>query len=337
MPSEKPSGNSRPPRALLASGLLLTLLACGDLTVDLDPAAKDRLAEFIESDGGTAPEGVDGDPEPSPEPEPEATPEPDPGGVDLSGRDRLDHLALDAVLDGFVQEGLVDYPALAASAEGRLLLDRALALIADVDPAQLADPPERLAFWLNAYNALVLHQALVDVSINPVFSTSDDDFSFFKAQIHAAAGLTLSLDQIEHGIIRGQQDHPSMVDLDAERRAAIGRHHADLWGGAAPDPRIHVGLNCAATSCPLLPSFAFRGDRVAAQLDARAALFVADPARGAGPQGVSSLFDWFAADFSAPPFGSARGFIEAFRQDTADVAFDRLLPYDWTLNCRGCP
>ena len=67
-------------------------------------------------------------------------------------------------------------------------------------------------------------------------------------------------------------------------------------------------------------------------LEARARLFVADPERGAGPQGISMLFSWFEPDFDAGPQGSARGFVEAHREDVSGVNFEVFLGYDWTLN-----
>lgn len=320
-------------RAVWSLWLCVALLcvACGDLAVELDEGDKDRLAEFVEGEADDA-----GDvSEPGPDlGEVNNLPQenPDLGDVDTEGIARLEHLGWDLTVRRYVRQGRFDYVALGNSAESVELLDRYLALVAALDPGQLASSQERLAFWLNAYNALVVRRALTRLSRDPDFSPQDDDFAFFKAQIHRAGGGTYSLDHIEHGIIRGQEDHPSLEGLDAVTLATMARHHAELFGDGPIDARIHVGLNCGAVSCPPLPDVAFTGDEVDAQLNARAIAFVADPARGAGPEGISSLFMWFAQDFSLPPFGGSRGFVEAHRDDVSDVDFERFLFYDWTLN-----
>jgi hypothetical protein len=135
-------------------------------------------------------------------------------------------------------------------------------------------------------------------------------------------------------VIRGDRRHASVSGLDDAAWATYQARHEGIFGQGAVDPRIHVGLNCGALSCPSLPTEAFTGENVQALLEDRAQVFVHDPDKGAGPQGISMLFSWFQADFEGGPDGSARGFIQARREDSAEVDFDSLLPYDWTLNGR---
>jgi hypothetical protein len=105
-----------------------------------------------------------------------------------------------------------------------------------------------------------------------------------------------------------------------------------VWGDTPPDARLHMGLNCASTSCPNLGPGAFQGDRVWDQLDILSTEFVDNTAKGAGPDGVSSLFSWFSNDFS-DTFGSTTDFVEQYRTGGAQgVDFSTSLPYDWSLN-----
>lgn len=223
-------------------------------------------------------------------------------------------------------DGLVDYDMLEAE---RGPLDRYVAWLGK--PRRVARANIRHAFWLNAYNALVLRGAAEQRAGNPEFSPQDDDFAFFTIRQHLVAGTVLSLDAIEHGIVRGDFSHASFTTLSAADQAVIRTLSADVLD--APDGRVHVALNCAARSCPALPSRAFRAGDLDATLDERARLFVADPTRGAGPNGISTLFQWFSADFESS-HGSSRGFIESYRDDVSNVDFGTFLAYDWTLNAQ---
>ncbi len=160
---------------------------------------------------------------------------------------------------------------------------------------------------------------------------------FFDQPIWRFGGVALSLNQVEHGIVRGDFDHPSLNGLETATRMAIEGFHTELWDGDAPDPRLHVALNCASISCPDLGATtpqAFRAATLEAQLVSLARRFLANPLKGAGPNGISSLFSWYRADFVE----GVEAFIEAYREDgLTGVDTSRLLPYDWTLNITAGP
>ena len=59
--------------------------------------------------------------------------------------------------------------------------------------------------------------------------------------------------------------------------------------------------------------------------------FLGGPEHGAGPDGISQIFDWFANDFVAAGYADAAAFVERYRS-LDGVATDRFLPYDWALN-----
>ncbi len=60
--------------------------------------------------------------------------------------------------------------------------------------------------------------------------------------------------------------------------------------------------------------------------------YVKDPARGAGPEGISEIFKWYEGDFKS--VGGSEGFIKGHRGDAEGVDLGRYIPYDWTLNVK---
>ena len=135
------------------------------------------------------------------------------------------HAALGQVLAARVTNGVVDYAALKAAPTG---LDGYLATLAAVPEAEFNAWPEpaRLAFLLNLYNATTL-KLIADH--HPVASIKQIGGLLkgpWKQEVVRAWGRVLTLDELEHGIIRAQY----------------------------PDPRAHFALVCAAKSCPPLRS-----------------------------------------------------------------------------------
>lgn len=262
----------------------------------------------------------------------------DTGGVEaderLAGVTKLDHLELEGLLarnvrlDG--QQTLVDYAGLEAP-EARVTLERYLATLRTVHPDQLEGREQRLAYWINAYNASVLFGVLSGWGGDADYSVEDADFGFFRQRGHQFAELDLTLDEIEHAIIRGDEVHPALRLAGVDQKAALEALHASLWGDEPVDARVHVALNCASLSCPNLLPEVWHAGTLDAQLDAAARAFCADATKGAGRDGVTPLFVWYAVDFERS-YGGARGFVEAHRDDVSDVDFGSLLTYDWTLN-----
>ncbi len=206
----------------------------------------------------------------------------------------LDPAPLDRVLTAHVSAGRVDYAAVPDAELAAWLAD-----------AAKATGPQSKAFWINAYNATVLHA----LASGPLPAKVTDIPGFFDAKTHVVAGETLTLNALE-GKIRA-------------------------WG----DPRIHFALNCGARSCPPLPSRAFPEDPAAldALLEKLTADFLAGP--GLVIDDAKHLFDWYRADF-----GDAVAFVRKHLADPAEKAkLDAAVaagyavtyqPYDWTPNAR---
>lgn len=192
-------------------------------------------------------------------------------------------VSLSALLAQVVtDDGLVRYDLLGGPLRDEFR--RVLKSVEDFDASRLRTREERLAFWLNAYNVQMLQNIVETPEVDDIVADGMVD-RFFKTP-YRTAGLGITLDQIEHVILRRR---------DVDERLNVFRL-------AGLDPRIHVGLNCAAVSCPRLRSRAFTAATVDAELDAALRDFVNSPAhlRVEGDGFVlSSLLDWFGSDFDS--------------------------------------
>jgi len=124
------------------------------------------------------------------------------------------------------------------SNESRELLRELLALPAD-SVAALSDD-ERKAFWINLYNAFT--QTLLKA--NPFLYRNKH--RFFTAKQITIAGQLISLDAIEHGILRRSKIKWAFGYLGKLFPSALEK----AWRVAKVDARIHFALNCGAKSCP---------------------------------------------------------------------------------------
>ena len=225
----------------------------------------------------------------------------------------LDEARLDNLLNTYVnQEGLVDYTAWKANETDLSALRTLTDDLATFDPATLSEP-ERLAFWINTYNAFALREVLERYPINTI---RPRDFlgiperSFFTEEKHEVNGMTYSLDEIENDVLRSQFD----------------------------EPRIHFVIVCASTSCPKLRPEAYTADR----LDEQARAFINDPSRNrydaaTNIASISKIFDWFEGDFTEVA-GSVPTYLTPYAEGEAEEVLTsseptiEYLSYDWGLN-----
>ena len=243
------------------------------------------------------------------------------GFVQHSAAESFDYGPLNRLLGRVVDaEGWVDYAAVKADEDARLFLQRLAQISPETHPALFPTRADSLAFWINAYNACVLAGV---AKAHPVASVTDiaPFHGFFKRHTFRVGGREMTLDHIEHEIIR--------------KRFA--------------DPRIHAAVNCAAVSCPRLHGRAFMPDELDAQLHAAMRDMVRNAAhvqidRRAAVVHLSSIFKWFRDDFTAYLKATDAGetlldyialFLEkddaAYLRDHPDVQV-LFLDYDWALN-----
>ena len=230
------------------------------------------------------------------------------------------HGAWTKVLEKFSKQDDLDYAGLKASRAG---LDAYLASLESVTSEAFAKwtREQRYAFWINAYNAYTV-QRVVDhypvksiKDIGSIFTKVwDQRFIKLTALYPAADGKPLSLNDIEHGILRPE----------------------------FRDARVHAAVNCASKGCPPLKKTAFTAKDLDSQLDDQVRLWLADPKRNAFDAkakhaSVSKIFDWFAEDFKRDG-GSLNEWLARYapkeHQAWLGAAGVRVShnDYDWKLN-----
>lgn len=223
-----------------------------------------------------------------------------------------------------------DYGAAAVSEEYEALQHTADTL-ANVDPDRIPDPPAAIPFWINLYNLLTLHIVLA----GPIATSVRERDDFFTGPHYRVAGQALSLDAIEHGILRGNARRymglkPLFSTGDERLR----------WSLQTVDPRIHFVLHTATLSSPPLLSLPeTRADTLLenATREQLAATVQIDPAGGTAR--LPRLFRWYTGDFGGS-IDEALAFVrQRLDDDRADALANQDIniefhPFDWRLNDR---
>ena len=204
------------------------------------------------------------------------------------------------ITSAYVRGERFDYESLRANADHTALLDRIVAQIGEASLEGRSDD-ERLAFLINAYNALVVKDVL---TLWPVESVLAEE-GFFDGRTHTVAGQTMTLNQLENDHIRG-------------------------FG----EPRIHFVVNCASVSCPPLLSQALTPGNLEASMASAATAYVrAQTTHDGASTTTSQIFEWFAQDFEAG--GGVKAFLRAHLEGAPETVTAGALtyaPYDWALN-----
>ena len=228
----------------------------------------------------------------------------------------VDHSDFDRLLRQNVVNGRVDYDAFDRAPEFK----RYLSLLDATDPAALQSK-ERLAYWINTYNAYTIElinrhkerQSIRNINKSLGFLRLKGPWG---ERIVKAGGQTLTLDDVEHRIIRKD----------------------------FREPRIHFALVCAALGCPPLRSEAYTGAALDAQLEDQGRIFLLEsPAKNhvdvaARTVHVSLIFNLYREDFGGSS-ASVGSFIAHWypegpeRRLLASGDFTvKETPYDWSLN-----
>jgi len=237
--------------------------------------------------------------------------------------DVFSHSDWQQVLSEYVDEhGLVDYIGLSRD---RTIFERYILRIEEVGPRSkpelFAIPNDRLAFYINAYNALTFKGVL---SRGPeersVWTGLISGYMFFEVMGIRIEGYSTTLKSLEDDIIRA----------------------------GFMDPRIHAAINCASVSCPRLSRQAFTGELLDRQLDRSMSEFVSEKSNVDIKKNtlyLSSIFDWFEEDFVSyeERQGSSQGndnekvihYINRYRASDSQLAIDmrvRYFDYDKGIN-----
>jgi hypothetical protein len=219
----------------------------------------------------------------------------------------LSHRVLSEVLKAHVQGGLVDYPKIQQDDRFSAYLKQ----LDRVDPQALPSRRDRLAFWINAYNAFAIKGILDRYS--PVSYVGR--YRYFIGRDYRVGGTTLNL-------------------YDLERQVLIKQFQ---------DPLIHFAIVCASTSCPKLQPWAYEPGQLDLQLDRVAREFINDHTRNRFDRdrkvaSLSMIFKWFDDEFTRAA-GSVLSYVARYVSDPALVR-DLMqseyrieyLEYNWALN-----
>jgi hypothetical protein len=228
----------------------------------------------------------------------------------------------------------VDYAALRHSQAYADYQEECLAALRHFKPESLPTENARRAFWVNLYNALVLDAVITFGVQGSVTEGRLGILAFFRRAAYVIDGRRVSLEDIEHGILRANRGNPYV----------LGPHFASddprLAWSLPLDPRLHFALNCGGRSCPPIRSYS--ADKLDAQLDLAARGFV-DATVEVKPENnevlLSRILKWYAKDF-----GGREGvlkFVIAHLPDDARGDFliksgatlgFKYVAYDWGLN-----
>lgn len=230
------------------------------------------------------------------------------------------HKTYNDLLKDFVKKGMVNYKEMRADKR----LEEYTKILSGVDPDRLTSSNEKLAFWINAYNAFTLKivcdnypvESIVDIGsgglvVGHVLSTTvwDKDFIIINKKNY-------SLNDIEHKIIREK----------------------------FKEPRIHFALVCASISCPPLRNEAFTAEKLDDQLNDQAKTFLNDNSKNVFNQKnheakISKLFDWYGDDFGENEEQLLKYFAKYLSEKIADDLKKYsakwkidYLDYNWNLN-----
>lgn len=188
-------------------------------------------------------------------------------------------------------------------------LNSYLSEVSENPPGKDWSKDEKLAYWINAYNAFTVKlivdhyptESIKDIKSGIPFINSVWDIQFFEI-----GGREMDLNHIEHSILRKEFD----------------------------EPRIHFAIVCASKSCPKLLNEAFTAERLEQQLQQQAVDFINDPTKNRITKNeieISQIFNWFKGDFTKEM--KLQAFIDKYSQikviDNAKISF---MDYNWRLN-----
>jgi len=210
----------------------------------------------------------------------------------------ISHSVFDTLLHRHVSEGKVNYQGFQKDS---VLFKRYTRTLKANHPGENWTKNEKMAYWINAYNAFTIELILKNYpvkSIKDISSPWDQNFIQIRENLY-------SLGNIEHEILRPMGD-----------------------------ARIHFSIVCASYSCPELRSEAFRSKKLNAQLEDQAKAFVNDANRNKIAENkmeISEIFNWFSSDFDSE--GGVEKFIRKYSDKTlADKIKMSYLDYNWKLN-----
>ncbi|MEZ6063535.1 MAG: DUF547 domain-containing protein [Planctomycetaceae bacterium] len=231
--------------------------------------------------------------------------------------DQIDHSAWNELLRTYVDDdGLVNYSGWKSSTSDRRKLQDYLSTLSAADPVATCPTDARLAFWINAYNAVTIEGILREYPTSSIRNHLPQvlGYNIWKDLKLYVDGQPFSLEQIEHQKLRTMHE-----------------------------PRIHFAIVCASMGCPRLLNSAYTADEIQNQLDENARDFFRRPSNFRYDQAsktfyLSSILKWFATDFGShrrAQLKTISAWLPSEESRKAAVGGDvgvSFSDYDWNLN-----
>lgn len=242
-------------------------------------------------------------------------------GKNVAAMDRIpvgeiEHSSWDALLNKYVDNrGYVDYTKWKATAADLKALDGYIDHLSAAAIPATATQQEKLAFWINAYNAVTVKGILREYPTTSIRNHTAKMFGYniWKDLQLVVDGKAYSLEAIEHQVLRKMSE-----------------------------PRIHFAIVCASIGCPRLLNQAYTAGKIEEQLTSNAEAFFADHTKfvadtQSGTIQVSPILSWFAEDFGADVAAQMKTiapYVPAVARPLANSGRARVkyMDYDWGLN-----
>jgi hypothetical protein len=230
------------------------------------------------------------------------------------------HSLFTQILQDNVSNGLVKYSKI--KDDGRL--DKYIEQLENTNPQKIVNEKNRLAFWINVYNAFTLKfiideypmESINDLYWGGLYLGSLLGITIWDEEKIVINGTELSLNNIEHDIIRKKFN----------------------------EERIHFALVCASISCPPLHNEAYEGYKLDRQLCGQAKLFFNDVTKNkfatkTRTAYLSKILSWYENDFGENEQEILNYVAQFINKDIAEDIKTNLskwnikyLPYNWDLN-----
>lgn len=218
----------------------------------------------------------------------------------LSAQQRLEQWTTDydKLLKSSVVDGRIDYQGIKGNPE----LGSLVTQLENLKPSNETSATAK-AFYINAYNLLVIYAAASNYPLGSVQEVS----GFFERNKYSVSGKKYTLNGLEKDFIFKK----------------------------FPDPRLHFVLVCGAIGCPPITTFAYRADQLEEQLDAQTKAALNDPifiGVTDGKASLSKIFQWYNSDFGGGK-KDILNYINQYRNTVIpnSVSVD-YYDYDWSLN-----
>ncbi len=224
--------------------------------------------------------------------------------------DTVDHSAFGKVLKNRVDKnGLVDYEGLRKDKKERKALREYLDYLGTFNPDKLKSKEEKLAYWINAYNAAVIVGV---IELNPKKSVKDEKDFWHRIVLHAGE-KEYSVGEIENSVLRNLEE-----------------------------PRMHWAIVRASKGCAALLQEPYTAEKLDKQLAKQEKDYLAGRKQAyvnkeKGLLMLSSLFYWYGEDF-VKAAGTKLDYVKKYlsKEDLEYIEDNQVSPkyikYDWSLN-----